>query len=416
LASIGKYRMNDCCLTGLHLRSEDQLLLACASTRPKGGHSKALRQLACECKDWDYVLKAVQCHGITALVSSNLDDVAADIVPREPLEVLRRRFRANAARNLFLTQELLSLIRELGAHGISAIPFKGPLLAMTAYGNVAMREFLDLDVLVPKEHLHRAGEVLMQCGYQQPAGQAGENQSVHVESQLGFDFIRKDGKASVELHWSFIQVWLGFEVDLDALWKAPERVSVGETRVRRLPAETELLYLCAHGAKHRWKRLCWVVDVAEQLRSQPGMNWDKLLKTAKRRGSRRTLFLGLHLAHTLLGADLPQEVWTQVRRDNSAQTLAQEICAGLFSSEIQEAAMHGGLANDLFYLRTKERWIDRFLYLRYLSKWLFLPSKKDKQWISLPEGFSWLYFFLRPIRVVCALAYPRSRNGSPPRR
>jgi hypothetical protein len=402
--------MNDLCLNGLRLRSEDELLLACASTESEGKQSKALRRLACECKDWDYVLKTAQFHCITPLVSSNLDAAAADIVPHEPLEVLHRRFRANAARNLFLTQELLSLIREFGAHGISVIPFKGPLLAMTAYGNVAMREFLDLDVLVPKEELNRAGEVLRQCGYQQPADQAGKHHSIHVEDQLGCDFIRKDGKASVELHWSFIQVWLGFEIDLDALWKAPERVRLGGTSVRKLPAETELLYLCAHGSKHQWQRLCWVVDIAEQLRSQPDMDWDGLLKTAKCRGSRRTLFLGLHLAHALLGVELPQEVWKQMKKDSSAHALAQEICNGLFSARTKDAFNRGGWANDWFHLRARERWFDRFRYLQYLSRWVLSPSQKDKQWIALPAYLGWLYILLKPIRMACAVIRPRSRN------
>jgi hypothetical protein len=42
-------------------------------------------------------------------------------------------------------------------------------------------------------------------------------------------------------------------------------------------------------------------------------------------------------------------------------------------------------ANDWFYLRTKERWQDRLRYLRHSTGWFFLPSQKDKQWISWPK-------------------------------
>ena len=398
----------------LHLRSEDELLLACASTKLAGGQCKAIRRLAAECKNWDYVLQAARSHGLTPLVCTNLDRNAGDIVPRESLDLLRSRLRANASRNLFLTQELLSLIREFGADGIDVIPLKGPLLAMTAYGNVGLREFLDLDVLVPKRDLDRAGKLLMRRGYRQPAGQGGENRSIHVESQLGCDFVSRDRKASVELHWSFLQKWLGFEVDLDALWKAPSHFSLGGTDVLGLPAEITLCYLCAHGAKHRWSRLCWVVDVAELLRAQPGLNWDELLKTSKRTGSRRTLFLGLHLAHTLLGANLPEEVWAQVKNDDSACVLAQEICGGMFSDGTQAAANYGGWENDWFYLRTKERWQERLRYLQYLAGWLVLPSQRDRQWIPLPAGLGWLYIVLRPIRAARDVVRPRSRNGAGP--
>jgi hypothetical protein len=403
--------MNGLCLTELHLRSEDELILACASTKPGGRQCKVIRRLAGKCHDWDYLLQTARYHGLTPLVGSNLDNAAADIVPCQPLEVLRQQFRANAARNLFLTQELLSLVSEFDAEGIEVIPLKGPLLAMTAYGNVALREFLDLDVLVRKQHLNRAGQLLMRCGYQQPAVQTGEHQSIHIEAQLGCDFLRGDGKASVELHWSFLQKWLGFEVDLDALWRMPEHVSVGGVNVRSLPAEIALLYLCAHGSKHRWIRLAWVVDVAQLLRAHPGLDWDELLKTAKRIGSRRTLFLGLHLARTLIGVDLPEKVLTQIERDDSVHALAHEICRVLFSAGTQDGNHSGEWSRNWFHLRTKERWKERLRYLRYLSGWLLLPSPKDKQWIALPARLGWLYIFLRPIRAACDLVRPRSRNG-----
>jgi hypothetical protein len=214
------------------------------------------------------------------------------------------------------------------------------------------------------------------------------------------------------LHWSFIQKWLGFEVDLDALWEVPDHVRVGGTDVLRLPAEITLLYLCAHGAKHRWSRLCWVADVAHVLRAQPDVDWEKLLKTAKRMGCRRTFFLGLYLAHELLKVDLPQEIWAQMKSDASAVALAKEICIGFFSAEAQPTPLRAGLAKDWFYLCTKERWKDRLRYLHYLAGWLFLPSQKDRKWIPLPASLGWLYVFLRPIRAACAAVQPRSRNGA----
>ena len=411
---ILKILMDGLCHIDLHLRSEDELLLACASTTLGEGQYKTLRRLAGECKDWDYVLHAARCHGLAPLVSTNLDRAAGDIVPREPLDLLRRRLRANGARNLILTQELLSLVGKFGAAGIEVIPLKGPILAMTAYGNVALREFLDLDVLVPKQHFDRAGRLLVQCGYQPPSNQTGKLGSTRIEDQVGCDFVRKDGRVSVEMHWSFIQKWLGFEVDLDALWKTPEYVNIGGTHVRKLPTEIALLYLCAHGAKHQWSRLCWIVDVTQLLHTQPTIDWDGLLKTAKRNGCRRTLFLGLRLAHTLLGADIPQEVLTQMRHDDSADALAQGICRELFLFKTRVANHRGGWAKDWFYLRTKERWLHRFRYLRYLSRWLLLPSQRDKEWLPLPGYLGWLYIFLRPIRAACDVVRPRSRNGPCP--
>jgi len=388
-------------------RSEEALLLACAGAINRG---ETVRVRARECRDWAFIIQAANRHGITALVSSRLSAVAADAVPTECLLELSGIFRANALRNLFLTQELLSLLREFGAHGIVAIPMKGPILAIAAYGNVALREFLDLDILIPKHHLEQAGKLLTRLGYVQSLGQCGPFSANHVEAQLGCDFLRKDRRVSVELHWSFLQRWLGFEVEMEAVWQQSQYVSVGGTEVLTLPCEISLLYLCVHGTKHRWSRLCWVVDVAHWLRSHPGLKWAELLEIAKRSGSRRTLFLGLHLARQLLGSELPATVMVEMRKDTSATALAEALGSRLFAPEAQASPKRQGLGRDWFYIQTKERWRDRCRYLRYALRWFLLPSQKDKDWIRLPASLRWLYVFLRPLRVACAVVRPGTQR------
>ncbi len=64
---------------------------------------------------------------------------------RDRLEVEGRRI---TLANLDLTAELIRVLDSLDAAGIRGLPFKGPVLAQTAYGGVGLRRFLDLDVLV----------------------------------------------------------------------------------------------------------------------------------------------------------------------------------------------------------------------------------------------------------------------------
>ena len=64
------------------------------------------------------------------------------------LEALRQQDKANAHRALWLTLELLNIHRHLQTRGLEVLPYKGPVLAETLYGNVAMRQFSDLDLLI----------------------------------------------------------------------------------------------------------------------------------------------------------------------------------------------------------------------------------------------------------------------------
>ena len=61
---------------------------------------------------------------------------------------MRRQDKANAHRALWLTLELLNIHRHLQARGLEVLPYKGPVLAEALYGNVALRQFSDLDLLV----------------------------------------------------------------------------------------------------------------------------------------------------------------------------------------------------------------------------------------------------------------------------
>jgi len=59
----------------------------------------------------------------------------------------------NAARNVFLTNKLFEILNLFKKNDILALPFKGPVLAESVYGDLSLRQFVDLDILV---HNHDA--------------------------------------------------------------------------------------------------------------------------------------------------------------------------------------------------------------------------------------------------------------------
>jgi hypothetical protein len=377
------------------------LVRACATTVASTERSSLIRQLAGECRDWEYFTQACKDHHVSSLVCHTLVAHAADLIPTAVRELLHARFRANACRNLFLTQELLQLIQKFRQQGIEVIPFKGPLLAVTAYGNLALREFVDLDILVPKDNFNGARTLMKGWGYHAPGGDDARLEASYFESQLGSDHVREDGKVTLELHWSFIQTWLGFNVDIQTVWVLSRPFLLGSVPVLNLPADITLIYLCAHGAKHRWSRLCWLVDIAEVLRRRSDLNWDALLTQATRSGCLRTLFIGLKLAQTLLGAAIPDRVVACIEQDKQAVALAQSLALQMFAPGKNYFHQHFGWGWDWYHICTKERWREKVMYLGQLAIWYMEPNDKDRAWITLPRGLHWLYPVIRPVRVAC---------------
>src|SRR5579863_3082612 len=73
--------------------------------------------------------------------------------------------RARAAHKMGLTAELIALTNAFKAAEIPVLPHKGPLLAQAAYGDLALREFTDLDLLIHAADLPRAIAMLADHGY-----------------------------------------------------------------------------------------------------------------------------------------------------------------------------------------------------------------------------------------------------------
>src|SRR5271163_2569862 len=143
-------------------RPEAELLLCCASTGNFDGRIRELLEIGV---DWNIVAAMAERHKITPLLYRRLSRVAPDLLVRPELAPIVQKFMGIVGRNLYLTKELLSLLDLLKQNGIPAISFKGPLLAVDAFGDVALREFGDLDLLLRPAHMREAKRLLELRGY-----------------------------------------------------------------------------------------------------------------------------------------------------------------------------------------------------------------------------------------------------------
>lgn len=380
---------------------ENELLLCCASVSTDSERAARIGALLREEMDWSHLLALARPHGMTPLLYWHLDANDTDAVPEAVMEELRERFHDNMRRNLGLTAELLRLLGIFEAQHIPVVPYKGPVLASSVYGNLALRQFADLDILVHRQDVPRAKGLLAASGYQ-PAYQLTRAQEAAL-LQYGFEevFIHKDGTSVVELHWEIIQRTMSFPLDAERLWGGLQPVSLGRKTVHSLSPEDLLLILCAHGSKHIWERLAWIRDVAGLVQVYRGMNWERVAQQAAASGGSRMLSLGLILARDLLGAAPPEEVSRRAQADPVARSLAEEVRERLFwepgkpPEHVDESMFVG------FRLKMRERFRDR---ARYLVRMALTPSTTDWEYLQLPASLSPLYYVIRPVRQTAIVA------------
>ena len=134
---------------------EVQLLLASARTFPAAEQTAHVPALCSGDLDWPYLLQLAEGHGIMPLLYKHLSSLSPNTVPHTELGQLQHQYRRNAVHNLFLVGELFHLLELFEAHAIHAVPYKGPTLAIRAYGNLSMRQFGDLDLLLREQETSR---------------------------------------------------------------------------------------------------------------------------------------------------------------------------------------------------------------------------------------------------------------------
>ena len=64
-----------------------------------------------------------------------------------------------------LTAELIKIMDLYRSQGIQAMPYKGPVLAVQAYGDVTLREFDDLDIVLRQRDMAKANDAIQGAGY-----------------------------------------------------------------------------------------------------------------------------------------------------------------------------------------------------------------------------------------------------------
>ena len=114
---------------------EIELLLCCAKTEIDSTTEQRIKELLQQDIDWVYLINKSWRYRVVLLMYWNLNTRYSDAVPQAILAQLRNIFQKNFLHNLFLTKELIELLKLLREHEISAIPFKGPVLTLSAYGN-----------------------------------------------------------------------------------------------------------------------------------------------------------------------------------------------------------------------------------------------------------------------------------------
>jgi Uncharacterised nucleotidyltransferase len=386
---------------------EKQLLVCCARTQITPEIATTIRKILAGPLDWDYLLREAEENSVTPLLDRHLSAVALGAAPPATQEQLKKTCRANTVRCLYLTAELINILRLFQSQNIPVIPYKGPVLAAQAYGDVALREFEDLDIILRQSDIPKAHEIIVSLGYKPKFDWILSPGAAASLVPGEYNYRDEARRAMVELHTEITLRHFPTKPDLDAFIRNLAPVKLSDRDILTFTAEDLLPMLCIHGSKDFWERLSWIADVNELVQFHPALDWDRVLRFAQPLQAARMLNLGLALAVSVLGASLPAEISARVQSDHVASKVAAEVRDRLMCRPFCTLDAAGR-----FHFR-RRMLVEKLPGWRYGMRLAVVPSEDDWQMVRLPHILAPLYIALRPLRLLQKYGWAGKRAAKP---
>lgn len=376
------------------LTREAELLLLCARVTLADGGGERIARLAHGPMDWHHFLEIATNHGLMPLAHEHLEAAARELVPK-PVRVDLWTWRERTARrNAAMAGELLEILAAFEAAGIEAIPYKGPALAQSLYGDVGLRQFGDLDILLRRADVPRAKACLLARGYavQYALAPAAEDAFLRSRAQYHLSLVHDARSIMVELHWKTDPDTAVEAIDDAAWWKGLRRAPLAGHEVRAFSPSELLLILLVHGSKHRWSSLGWLVDITELVRRDADIDWRWIASRAAELRCERRVGLGLRLAQRWLQVPVPEAMRALAELPAVVESCDAIEREGLGAEPANESAAAMLRANLGLYDTGGQR-------LAHVVNTVFTPSLVEWSRWPLPRPLFFLYPPLRLARL-----------------
>ncbi len=310
---------------------------------------------------------------------------------------------ATLIKNKERLKSLVEVLMVLNTAGIKVILLKGIHLVQFVHKDMGLRAMNDIDILVKKEDISKAVELLFQMGY----GFVKKRRDAQEQSISIKELIKScdrhvpalghpKGINKLDLHWTI--PGSSFNVDTEGLWKRAITVEINGTSVLVLSLEDLLLHLSLHTAFHHKFNvgIKQLYDIATTINNHK-INWDKLKLRSYEWGTEKCLYLTLRFAKEILGARVPERILHALKPDTLNEKILLEAQKRIFFQEIKKSAFE-----DVPYLNKFHP--DNSLLKRtsFLFNRIFITRKElaFNYSLSVPSKHIYFYYFVRVISLL----------------
>lgn len=352
--------------------------------------------------DWDIVYKKSSQLGVAPLlykiIKKCLIGSQLSCIPEDFLQKIKIAYLRTFIINEKNFDKLTELINLFSSAGIKVILLKGSHLAQFVYKDLGLRQMHDIDIMIKREDLKKAENLLIQTGYYYST----YSHDAEVQDYLRRKFYTQNHHLLpfchpqdiiLEVHWTIIRPSVLFNIDIEGLWERAQEKKIHNTTVSVLCVEDLLLHLSLHAsysgrAIPDLKPYC---DIAKIITSYAdNIKWDQLQIRARRWKTEKSLYLTLSLAKEFFGLILPDNFLYTLCPEPFDKNILFEAQKRIFACKVNEAAIRLP-TSEIFYSDIN---ISKKLFIFFQK--IFVPSKELASRYALPASSKriYLYYFV----------------------
>jgi hypothetical protein len=356
----------------------------------------------CNGIDWDHFLTVLETHRIANTVYTD-----GRILPYLPTKLkvqLQTKYKASQFRMLSYIAELHRIISLFEKNFISSITLKGPTLGQAYYRTPTQRESKDLDILVKPCDFQKAFDILTEEGYLVSGTSWGspKQQEVYMANFHHYSFYHPVRFTQVELHWKLYSSQSINSSQMENIWRNLTFQKVGSLEITVLSQIDNFIFLCVHGGAyaHQWKRLFWIQDIANIMKTEGEQFIEKCYHSSSHYGAGRYVLEACFLAGFFFKVKVPGLVLLAIKNDARIATLIRSsfyALSNVTSSDQSHTPNWVSLKSGFLTLQRIYSVGGVKLLLTVVKRLLFIYPEGWKRY-SFSDRFFALNYFIAPFQ------------------
>jgi len=297
-------------------------------------------------------------------------EIADDL--SEFYELLNISCQKRLNRSVYQLNETQRVATAFAKQKIPLISYKGLTFTKQFYKRIDLRDSVDVDFAISKQHLTKIGEIMSSLGYREAKGKNNYNNLKKTRGYyIDYSWLlyneNNQPVCNVEFHWRATATALYVPLIFDDIFEKQTIIQVQNQTIRTFqPVYQALLIIIHHGIVDGWGKLRHLIDLTQIDKTMNAQQWQNLIELTKKHKTYKAFMIGCCICEQLLEYTFINKMNThQVKKlsDKMIQKIRNDQLNGKWSKQPIKL---------IYYLQMRDNFSDFFQSLIQFIRYSFI--------------------------------------------